>query len=599
MSFLRRYLSWITIAGVAISLAGVLAFMFLRIDSYDPSRYFSSLALLRQIKQIDSQWEVQVLRSRIGINLDYDSLVDPLNELNKNWRQLEQLTQAAPLRNRDKWQHNTQLYQQALAKKAELIESFKSHNSVLRNSLHFLPTAEDDVQNLISDQRSSMVLDNTSSYVFDVLLGTMEFVQVSTDDKAAEVTIGLEKLEEQKAHLDPDTADALDIFNQHVHTVLREQKVVDGVLNAIAAVSVANRLDGLIELLSQEQLMSAEQDRLHHQYLLVFSGVLAALLLYLGVRLARSYGEINRVNRALHNANDELEARVVERTRELQRAQSELVGSARQAGMAEIATNVLHNVGNVLNSVNISADLVARKVRTSKSAGLSKAVAMLQEHQHDLGHFITQDEKGKLLPGYFAQVCEALNAERESITRELELLNKSVNHIKEIVTTQQSYAGPSSIVEPLMMAELMEDALRMQAGSLVRHQVEVIRDYGPIAELWLDKHRLLLILVNLISNAKQAMNAREGGPRTLTLSIREDGERLTIRVRDTGEGIDPQHMTRIFSHGFTTRAEGHGFGLHSCALAAIEMDGTLRVESEGVGSGACFVLEIPIKSKGQ
>lgn len=266
--------------------------------------------------------------------------------------------------------------------------------------------------------------------------------------------------------------------------------------------------------------------------------------------------------------------------------------------MAEIATNVLHNVGNVLNSVNISADLVARRVRNSKALGLARAVEMMTAHQEDLGAFISHDEKGKLLPGYIAQVSEALSSERESIVNELEQMTRSVNHIKEIVSTQQSYAGPSSIVEPISINELMEDALRMQSDSLVRHQVEIVKEYDDLPEVVLDKHRTLLILVNLISNAKQAMSAQEDRPRRLTLSAQLGASSLTIRVRDNGEGIEQANLTRIFAHGFTTRKDGHGFGLHSCALAAIEMDGSLRVESDGLGTGACFTLEIPMKKRG-
>lgn len=598
MSDIRRGNLWVVLVGAALALAGTLLFLFLRADAYEPARYFGSLAILRQIKQSDAQWEVQVLRSRMGINLDYDLLVDPLSEMDSNWQRLEQRLADAPLHNPERWERSKELYRTALEEKSGLIEAFKSHNAILRNSLNFLPTAEDDVQNLISDQRSSMVLDTTSGYVFDALLSTMEYSQVTTDEKAEDIQLGLQKIEEQKAGLSPDIGSAIDLFSAHVRTVLSEQKQVNALLNQIAAVPVATRLDALIEVLSGEQLAAAAQDQVSHRYLLVFAAILAALLLFLGYWLLRSYAQINRMNKALQAANDELERRVQVRTHELQRAQSELVAAARHAGMAEIATNVLHNVGNVLNSVNISADLVARRVRNSKALGLARAVEMMTAHQEDLGAFISHDEKGKLLPGYIAQVSEALSSERESIVNELEQMTRSVNHIKEIVSTQQSYAGPSSIVEPISINELMDDALRMQSDSLVRHQVEIVKEYDDLPEVVLDKHRTLLILVNLISNAKQAMSAQEDRPRRLTLSVQLGASSLTIRVRDNGEGIEQANLTRIFAHGFTTRKDGHGFGLHSCALAAIEMDGSLRVESDGPGMGACFTLEIPMKKRG-
>jgi signal transduction histidine kinase len=271
--------------------------------------------------------------------------------------------------------------------------------------------------------------------------------------------------------------------------------------------------------------------------------------------------------------------------------------TARQAGMAEIATNVLHNVGNVLNSVNISADLVSRKLRTSKAQGLGKAMQLINEHQGQLGTFLTQDEKGKLLPGYLNQLVDAIAIEQQSMTEELAQLTKSVDHIKDIVATQQSYAGANNLMEPLHISELLEDALRMNSGALTRHHVTVVKEYNEVPQVMGDKHRLLLILINLISNAKYAMSDLSNRPRQMTLGVKivEDST-LQISVKDDGEGIAPENMTRIFAHGFTTRKEGHGFGLHSCALAAIEMNGHLSAHSDGPGKGAQFTLQIPLKT---
>ena len=270
--------------------------------------------------------------------------------------------------------------------------------------------------------------------------------------------------------------------------------------------------------------------------------------------------------------------------------------TARQAGMAEIATNVLHNVGNVLNSVNISADLISRKLRSSKALGLGKAMQLINEHPHDLGHFLTEDEKGKLLPGYLNQLVDAIAVEQQGLPDELAQLSKSVDHIKDIVSTQQSYAGANSLVEPLVVSELLEDALRMNSGALTRHHVTVLKEYGDVPRILGDKHRLLLILINLISNAKYAMAGVSNHARNMTLKATViNDDTLQISVKDEGEGIPAENMTRIFAHGFTTRKEGHGFGLHSCALAAIEMNGHLTAHSEGPGTGATFVLQLPLK----
>ncbi|SFA88593.1 Histidine kinase-, DNA gyrase B-, and HSP90-like ATPase [Pseudomonas sp. NFIX10] len=276
-------------------------------------------------------------------------------------------------------------------------------------------------------------------------------------------------------------------------------------------------------------------------------------------------------------------------------AQAQLAAAARQAGMAEIATNVLHNVGNVLNSVNISADLVTRKLRTSKALGLGKAVQMMNEHADDLGDFISHDEKGKLLPGYLNQLVDALALEQQSMTEELGQLSKSVDHIKEIVAAQQSYAGTSSLAETVQIKDLIEDALRMNAGIIAAHRITVVRNLAETPLLQLDKHRVLLILINLIKNASRAMDDRPEPPPILILQSEIPQEdTLVIKVIDNGEGIAPENLTRIFAHGFTTRKDGHGFGLHSCVLAAMEMGGSLEAHSDGPGTGATFTLKLAI-----
>lgn len=290
----------------------------------------------------------------------------------------------------------------------------------------------------------------------------------------------------------------------------------------------------------------------------------------------------------------ELKARVRAALR-MSQVQTELHAKSRQAGMAEIATTVLHNVGNVLNSVNVSAELVSSQMRISKAQGLGRVAQMMNEHVHDLSDFLTTDHKGKMLPGYLLKLAEVVATEQQSIIGELDQLTKGIDHIKTIVAAQQSYAVAVSIVETVPVPELIDDALRMSAGSLARQEVAVVKDIDDLPLLALDRHRVLLILVNLIRNAKQALNGVIDRSPSITFSASlVDGPALRITVADNGNGIAPEHLARIFSHGFTTRKDGHGFGLHSCALAAQEMGGSLTVRSDGAGQGATFVLDIPI-----
>ncbi|SEM22168.1 Histidine kinase-, DNA gyrase B-, and HSP90-like ATPase [Pseudomonas sp. NFIX51] len=592
-----RRVSILLLSALAVLLASILLFLYLKSRSDQTATYTESRDLIRQIKQQDSLWENEILKARVAITHNYDPLVSPLGEMTRLWQKFDSMEAQNQRDDSPLWRNAHDGYLNAIKEKTRLVEQFKSHNAVLRNSLAFLPTAEDDIQLELAQLHDAdkLQLQSIATDTYDLLLSSLEFAQVTSDDRAADILVGLNKLAVNKERLPREFHELIDTLSNHVGLILREQPKVNRLLEEIEVVPVDERLDDITVLLNRDQQQAEAVDRRYHFYLLLFSALLVLLLIWLGIRLIRSFAEINQINRALVAANDELEQRVEERTRQLKDTQSELLDTARQAGMAEIATNVLHNVGNVLNSVNISADLVSRKLRNSKAQGLGKAMQLINEHKQDLGSYLTEDEKGKLLPGYLNQLVEAIDLEQQGMAEELSQLSKSVDHIKDIVATQQSYAGASSLLEPLSVSELLEDALRMNSGALTRHHVTVRKEYADVPLIMGDKHRLLLILINLISNAKYAMSDLSNQTRNMTLAAAVvDGETLQISVRDEGEGIAPENMTRIFAHGFTTRKEGHGFGLHSCALAAIEMNGHLTAHSDGPGKGALFVLQIPL-----
>ena len=597
MTLSRRRAGQVLLGLMTLLLASTLVFLYLKSSRDQTATYTQSRDLIRQLQQLNAQWDSEVLKARIALTHNYDPLVAPLQEMTRIWADLENRDFYHDPADLPGWQANREAYQAAIQEKARLVDQFKSHNAVLRNSLAFLPTAEDDIQAQFNryDDEGRLQLHDVATDTYDLLLSSLEFAQVTSDDRAADILVGLGKLAINKERLPPEFQGPVEILSNHISLILRVQPVVNGLLDRIAAVPVAERLDDLTTHLNQDQQAADLVDHQYHRYLLIFSTLLVGLLLYLAMRLLRSFAEINRVNRALQAANETLEQRVERRTQQLKDAQSELLDSARQAGMAEIATNVLHNVGNVLNSVNISADLVTRKLRSSKALGLGRAVQLINERQGDLGTFFTEDEKGKLLPGYLNQLVDAIALEQQGMTDELAQLSKSVDHIKDIVATQQHYAGASTLKEPVHISALMDDALRMNAGALSRHNVTVVKHYAQVPEILADKHRLLLIMVNLISNAKYAMSNLVDRPRQMTLTVQpRDDATLQISVKDDGEGIPAENMTRIFTHGFTTRKEGHGFGLHSCALAAVEMNGQLTAHSDGPGLGAMFTLTIPM-----
>jgi PAS domain S-box-containing protein len=286
---------------------------------------------------------------------------------------------------------------------------------------------------------------------------------------------------------------------------------------------------------------------------------------------------------------------------QLDKLNRQLMDTSRKAGMAEVATGVLHNVGNVLNSVSVAATVVADRLRRSKLTNLRRAATALREQNGHLAEFLTSDPKGKLIPEYIATVADQLAGEQTKLLAKIDSVGEHIEHIKEIVAMQQSYAKVSGVYEGLPVTGLVDDALRMNAAAFDRHGIELVREFAenlPLVRV--DRHKVLQILINLLRNAKYAMDAQRGHAKRLVARISlASPDRVRISIVDSGVGIAPEHLTRIFSHGFTTKKDGHGFGLHSGANAAKEMGGTLTAHSDGPGKGAEFTLELPTASSRQ
>jgi signal transduction histidine kinase len=277
-----------------------------------------------------------------------------------------------------------------------------------------------------------------------------------------------------------------------------------------------------------------------------------------------------------------------------ERMRAELLETSRNAGMAEVATNVLHNVGNVLSSVNISCSAIADQVKNSGVANVAKAAELLDRHRDDLASFVTTHPVGRKLPKFLGDLAGWLTQEQQGMLAEIELLGRNIEHIKEIIIVQQGDAAAGGVHETVPIADLVEAALQINGVTLPEHRIEIVREYGEVPAASLEKQKVMQILVNLVRNAKSAMAATGCVRRRLVVRTACEDDRISVSVSDTGMGIAKEHLGKIFSHGFTTRKDGHGFGLHSSAFAAKEMGGRMSVESEGPGRGATFCLDLPL-----
>jgi NO-binding membrane sensor protein with MHYT domain len=303
-----------------------------------------------------------------------------------------------------------------------------------------------------------------------------------------------------------------------------------------------------------------------------------------------AHGQLERVLGVSWDVTEQVQQE--ERRLELQ---MQLRDVSRRAGMAEVATGVLHNVGNVLNSLGVSATLVLAGLRDSRVGNVRRVAQLLSEQGDRVGNFLENDPRGREVRGYLTNLGENLCAENRALHADTQAILVHVEHIAKIVAAQQSYARRGGVTEEVDVAELVDNAIALNFTDST--DVTVTRDYQFAPRLTLDRHKMIQILGNLLSNARHALRDQTQGQRVLTVRIRAiTPGSFAIDVEDSGIGIETAVLQRLFEFGFTTKKEGHGFGLHASANLAKELGGELSAQSDGPGRGARFSLRVPLSA---
>ncbi|CAN5155368.1 hypothetical protein BH23BAC3_BH23BAC3_09140 [soil metagenome] len=261
--------------------------------------------------------------------------------------------------------------------------------------------------------------------------------------------------------------------------------------------------------------------------------------------------------------------------------------------MADITTGVLHNVGNVLTSIKTSAALIEDTVQQSRLDGLVKANALLRDNIDQIEEFISKDPKSKKLMEYYLQLENPLKSEQNKVLQHTRRLADKINLINEVISAQQNYAGASVHADKTSISKMIDNALSLQAGSIERHGLHVTKELNATALVIAQRSKLIHVLVNLFKNAKETMEKNHPENNNLMIKTWQDNGKVYLSVTDNGSGIKKEFMNKIFTHTFTTKKKGHGFGLHSSANYMTEMDGKIEVASEGEGKGSTFTLTFP------
>jgi signal transduction histidine kinase len=597
-------------AALGTLVIAALTWLWQKTQSLDPEDHARIDSALRELRSLDRTINQDVLRARY-------QLVDSYAPVLRSYRRVEELEAviATPPHYLDreasaKLAAAVKEYRAAVTSKQGLIEAFKYRSADLMELLAYLPGAGAGIAAAARDS-GDLPLAESAEQVLQLAL----LYNLTSDEKQA---LALR-----------ERTEALAAAGEKARAYRVKRRIGTLVLNIRRLLQVKPAVDRLLRRIFDEPVVVHEErvaatyyaGYAHAEHVArrcrgVLYGLSIALLTLVGVAMRR----LRQTARALAGSNERLEERVAARTRELDTRNLELDASltelretqgrllhsakaladvSRQAGMAEIATGVLHNVGNALNSVNVSSEMLEARLRASKIGGVARVAEMLAAHADDLGGFLTRDPQGAAVPAYLSRLGGNLAQEREGMASEVRALQRHVEHIKRIVSKQQDFAKAMGLTEPCLVDQLVDDAVVLGGDMLAQLEVEVVRDYQALPEVLLDRHKVLQILVNLVSNARHALASAEPPQRRLTARIgRSPGERLQIEIADNGVGIAEQDMPRIFTHGFTTKKHGHGFGLHASALAAKEMGGALTCKSGGRGAGAAFVLDLPLRPVG-
>ncbi len=277
----------------------------------------------------------------------------------------------------------------------------------------------------------------------------------------------------------------------------------------------------------------------------------------------------------------------------LLQAKTQLIATSRTAGIAEIATSILHNVGNVLNSINVSAAMMLEVVRNSKSVELKKINELLDQHKDNVSEYLESDERGKLIIPYLIALSKELAIENNTVKTELTRLATNLEHVNNIIAMQQPYGRSKGLVEPILLAELINTTCMISENRIRQLGIELNRDFEEILPISSVKAKLQQILINLIKNSIEAVADNSVTDKKIIIRLKKNNNKVQVFIIDNGRGIEEKNLTKIFTFGFTTKSNGHGYGLHNSALLAKELGGKLTVSSEGLGKGATFILEIP------
>jgi PAS domain S-box-containing protein len=281
---------------------------------------------------------------------------------------------------------------------------------------------------------------------------------------------------------------------------------------------------------------------------------------------------------------------------ERKRLNAALNTASRLGGMAEVAIGVLHNVGNALNSVNVSASLVGEKLQSKSSKLMTRSMELLSAHKDHLVRFLTEDATGKALLQGLPNLSSAALREQQDIVAEMDSVRRHLTQIMQTIQRQEEYARVTSVVEKCSLDQVIDEALAFIVARCKELGIQVKTEVDEMLDLTQDRNQIVQILANLMRNAVDALADADRADKVIGVVAHRYGDgRFRVEVSDNGAGIGEDTQPAIFRYGFSTKRDGHGFSLHNSSTLAQAMGGALTFSSDGKGRGSVFRLELPIQ----
>ena len=565
---------------IALALVAALAFLYNKTQAVDLGDRNEIAALLRELHDIDGRWDVDVLRERV--ELDAKQLAAP-NRTVATKKALASLRAAVPRADSAALDEGIDGLAKAMLEKADLVEKYKAESAGAKNALQSVLAAAGALGAPLGDPRKADARQKDLDQAVNQLVAAVEqYYWLGSAAPPTSLEMAAAQVRDLSGGLSESARAQAGGLDGAVQALLKHKPAEEDLFNKVSNLSSGPRLDNLTFAFNRELEATLQGKELYRVYLLAYAAALLLGVGYLGVRLKA--------------ANEGLERRVAERTRELSQAlrhlkesEAQLIQSEKMSSLGQMVAGVAHEINTPLAYVKNSLGTVSERLPAISAAieQCEKLLALL-----GAGNANADD-----LNRQFAQTSGLLTQlKQQGVLPELAGLVKDglygTGEMAEIVGNLKDF---SRLDRSKVTSFNLNDGLASSLG-LARHMLKAVtvnRNFGEIPPITCAPSQINQVFLNLITNAAQALPPANG---TITLGTRAEAEGVVVEIADNGKGIPADILPKIFDPFFTTKEIGKGTGLGlSISFKIVEQHGgRIKVDS-AVGKGTRFTVWLPLK----